>query len=416
MTDVASPSTTPAPPAEERVRHPLAEPAFRSLWTAYIIANVGVWMQNVGGAWLMTSLTTDALLVALMQTATTLPAFLVGLPAGSLADRVDRKHLIMLTQAWMLACIVLLTGLTALNLINPWLLLALTFAIGIGSTVNSPTWAAFLPDIVSRPQVATAISINGAGFNVARAVGPAIGGFVLAAWGPAMTFALNACGFAVTLGLVSRFKRPVVRAASRATEPFLRGIVTGLQYTLRAPEQRRVLGRSVSWMLCASALWGLLPLVARRELDLEATGYGFLVTCVGVGAVSVSFALPRLRRVLGTNRLLMCNIVLFATMLLVLGWVRELAPIWVMLALGGAAWTSTNQSFQIAVQMSAAGPLRARSIAAYLLTFQGGLALGSALWGTIASLAGNQVALTVAACGMAAGLVAAVRWPIEDHK
>jgi MFS family permease len=403
--------------AEEHVRHPLAEPAFRSLWTAYIIANVGVWMQNVGGAWLMTSLTSDALLVALMQTATTLPAFLVGLPAGSLADRVDRKRLIMVTQAWMLASIALLTALTALNVVNPWLLLSLTFAIGIGSTINSPTWAAFLPDIVSRPQVATAISMNGAGFNVARAVGPAIGGFVLAAWGPAMTFGLNACGFAVTLGLVSRFKRPTLRthAERKVAEPFIRGIVTGLQYTLRAPEQRRVLGRSVCWMVCASALWGLLPLVARRELELEATGYGFLVTCVGVGAVSVSFALPRLRRHLGTNRLLMCNIVIFTTMLLVLGWVRVLPPIWVMLALGGAAWTGTNQNFQIAVQMSAPGALRARSIAAYLLTFQGGLALGSALWGTIASLAGNQVALTVAACGMAAGLVAAVRWPIEDH-
>ena len=374
-------------------------------------------MQNVGGAWLMTTLTADALPVALMQTATTLPAFLVGLPAGSLADRIDRRHLLLITQSWMLLCILVLAILTFLDLVSPWILLALTFAIGVGSTINSPTWAAFLPDTVSREQMATAISMNSAGFNTARAVGPAIGGFVLALWGPAATFFLNACGFSVTLGLVSRFRRRVpMDADSKSPEPFVRGIVTGLEYTWHSPSQRLVLGRSVSWMVCASALWGLLPLVAVHELGLEATGYGFLVTCVGVGAVIGSFAMPRLRRRWGTNRVLMAAIVIFAIMLLTLAWVRWLPLIWLMLGLGGAAWTGTNQNFQIAVQMSAPGYVRARAIAAYLLTFQGGLAIGSALWGAIAARYGDQLALTAAACGLAFAMVAAVRWPVEDHR
>jgi MFS family permease len=395
-------------------RHPLAQPAFRSLWSANIISNVGIWMQTVGGAWLMTTLTSDALPVALMQTATTLPAFLVGLPAGSLADRVDRRRLLMVTQGWMLACITLLAVLTLVGLVNPWILLALTFAVGVGSTINSPTWAALLPEIVSRSQVPTAISMNSAGYNIARAVGPAIGGFVVAAWGPAATFLLNAGAFGLTLGLVQRFLPARARPASATVEPFARGIVTGLQYAWRAVPQRIVLGRSVTWMVCASALWGLLPLVARRELGLEATGYGFLVTCVGAGAVCGSFALPRLRRRWTTNALLMSAIVIFACMLLVLAWVRWLPLIWAMLALGGAAWTGTNQNFQIAVQMSAPGWVRARAISAYLLTFQGGLALGSALWGGIAERFGDPSALTLAAVGLAVAFAAAVRWPVQD--
>lgn len=168
-------------------------------------------------------------------------------------------------------------------------------------------------------------------------------------------------------------------------------------------------------MLCASAFWGLVPLVARRQLDLDASGYGLLVTCFGAGAVLGSFALPRLRRRWPTNFLLMAAIVTFAIMLLVLAWVRFVPLVCAVLALGGAAWTSTNQNLQIAVQMRAPRWLQARAISAYLLTFQGGLAVGSALWGAIAERAGNPLALTIAAGGLAFGLVAAVRWPVEDQ-
>jgi predicted MFS family arabinose efflux permease len=298
---------------------------------------------------------------------------------------------------------------------NPWLLLALTFALGTGGTINGPTWSAVLPDLVSRPQVPTAISMNGAGYNIARAIGPALGGFVVAASGPAATFILNAASFAVTLTLVSRFRRFPTRS-ERNHEPFARGMLTGLQYMWHALPQRVVLGRSLIWMVGASALWGLLPLVARRELSLEASGYGFLVTSVGIGAVVGAFMLPRLRSRWRTNHLLMLAIVVFGSMLLVLAWVRVLPLIWAMLALAGAAWTGTNQSFQIAVQMSAPGWVRARAIAAYLFTFQGGLAIGSALWGTVAEHAGDPIALTLAATSLAGGLLAAVRWPVEDMK
>jgi MFS family permease len=400
----------------EPVRHPLAEPVFRELWSANLVSNIGTWMQTVGGAWLMTTLTADALPVALMQTATTLPAFLVGLPAGSLADRVDRRRLLLVTQGWMLACAAALAALTLVGLVNPWLLLALTFALGIGATMNAPTWSALLPDVVSRPQMPTAIIMNSAGFNVARAAGPAIGGFVVAASGPAATFMVNAASFLATLAVVFRWHPPAGRGQPKPSgESFGRTIVTGLQYTWNERSQRIVLGRSIIWMLCASALWGLLPLVARRELGLEATGYGLLVTFVGGGAVVGSLLLPRLRRRVPTNRIMIGAIIIFAVMLLVLAWVRFVPLVWVTLSLGGAAWTSTNQNFQIAVQMRAPGWVQARAIAAYLLTFQGGLAVGSAIWGSVAERAGDPIALTLAAGGLALGLLAAFRWPVEHH-
>src|SRR5215207_1234753 len=386
---------------------------FRALWSANLVSNVGTWMQTVGGAWLMTTLTPESLPVALMQTAATLPSFLVGVPAGSLADRVDRRQLLLVTQTWMFACISLLAVLTFTERVTPWLLLGLTFALGLGSAVNAPTWSTLLTDVVSRPQVPTAISSNGMGYNVSRTIGPALGGFAVAIAGPALAFALNAVSFLATIGVVFRWRRaPVARGEAPRVEAFFSAMLTGLRYAWQSAPQRVVLTRSVLWMLSASALWGLLPLVARRELELDAPGYGFLVTCVGAGAVVGAGVLPLLRRRWPANRLLIVAIVTFAAMLLVLAWVRLLPAVWLMLALGGAAWTSTNQNFQIAVQLSAPGYLRARAIALYLLTFQGGQAIGSALWGSVAEGAGNPLALTLASAGVAVGLLAAVRWPV----
>lgn len=370
-------------------------------------------MQNIGGVWLMTNLSSDALPVALMQTATTLPAFIAGLPAGSLADRVDRRKLLLLTQLWMLFIAAILTVLTALGFMSPWILLVFTFGLGLGSAMSQPSWSAILPDVVSRAQVPNAIIANSAGYNVARAGGPALGGVVVAVFGAATAFGINAASFGATVWVVARWK-PRETRSERSGERFLRTMWTGIEYGFREKTQRVVLGRSSIWMLCASALWGLLPLVARRELGLDAPGYGLLVTCVGAGAVAGSVILPRLRRRWGTNRLLLAAIVTFACMLLVLAWVHVLPLVYVMLALGGAAWTSSNQNFQIAVQMSAPSWVRARAIAAYFLTFQGGQAIGSAIWGSAADHVGDSIALTGAAVGLFVGLVAAVRWPVED--
>lgn len=362
----------------------------------------------------MTTLTTDALPVALMQTATTLPAVVFGLPAGSLADRFDRRRLLLVTNLWMLLTAATLAGLTLLGVINPALLLMLTFAIGIGSALNSPTWSSVIPEVVSRAQLSTAVSFNGLGYNVARTVGPAIGGNLVAVFGPAGAFVANAVSYVVPLGVLSTWRPPPMPQRSGPREGFFHAMLTGLRYAGSEQRQRVVLTRSLLWMLGASSLWSLLPLVARNELALDAPGYGFLVTCVGGGAVLGAFALPALRQRWSPNVLLVVAVFVFSSMLLTLAWVRLLPVVWLMLAVAGAAWTQSNQNFQIAIQLSAPGFLRARAIASYLLTFQGGQAFGSALWGGVAERVGNPVALTVAAGAVMLGLVAAARWPVED--
>jgi MFS family permease len=362
----------------------------------------------------MTTLTSDALPVALMQSAITLPSVLFGLPAGSLADRVDRRWLLLVTQTWMLLSAAALAVLTLLGLVTPWLLLALTFSLGVGSALSSPTWSSLLPDVVSRAQLPSAVIVNGLGYNVARSVGPSVGGVLFAAVGPAGTFVANALSFVVPIGVLSRV-RPLPRAhSSSSSERFLDTLRGGLLFARTDPTQRVVLTRSILWMLCASSLWSLLPLIARYELGLDVPGYGFLVTCIGAGAVLGAFALPFLRERWTSNRLLMGAIVCFSAMLLVLAWVRLLPLVWLMLGLGGAAWTQSNQNFQIAVQLAAPGFLRARAIASYLLTFQGGQAIGSAMWGSVAERVGDPLALTLAAAGLVLGLMAANRWPVEE--
>ncbi len=403
--------SAPAQPSI-RVAHPLTNPTFRELLLANTVSNIGTWMQTVGGAWLMTTLTVDALPVALMQTATTLPAFLVGLPAGSLADRLDRRRLTLATQSWMMLCAAALGFLTLAGLVTPWLLLGMTFALGLGSALAAPTWASIIPDVVERPQVPTAISMNSAGFNIARATGPALGGLVVALTGPAYAFLINAASFLATLGVVFRWRPRAGRGGAANRESLTHMVVAGLEYVWQA--QRVVLVRSMLWMLSASAFWGLLPVVAVRELGLDAGGYGLLVTCVGVGAVGGAFALPWLRRRVRTNRLLMTSIVIFTIMYLVLAWVRLVPLVCVVLAIGGAAWTTSNQNFQISVQMSAPRTMAARAIAAYLLTFQGGQAIGAAVWGALADRVGDPITLTLAALGTGLGLIAAIKWVVHD--
>jgi MFS family permease len=397
------------------VHQPLRNVTFRALWTANIVSNIGTWMQTVGGAWLMTSLTADALPVALMQTATTLPAFLVGLPAGSLADRLDRRHLLLATQAWMLVCAAALGVITLAGGATPVLLLGLTTLLGFGGALAAPCWSAIIPDVVDRAEVPGAIIANSAGYNVSRAVGPAVGGFVVAAVGPAYAFLLNAASFLATLGVVARWRPRSDLARLAGGERLVNMVISGLRYVWDVEAQRVVLLRSMLWMLSASALWGLLPVVARRELDLDATGYGLLVTCIGVGAVAGAIVLPWLRERLETNTLLLAAIAVFTVMYLVLAWVTFLPLVCAVLAVGGAAWTTSNQNFQIAVQMSAPRRMAARAIAAYLLTFQGGQAIGAAFWGVAADRFGDPASLTLAACVTGAGVIAALRLVVADH-
>src|SRR4051812_24622513 len=259
---------------------PLAQPVFRSLWLASVASNIGTWMHNVGAAWLMTSLTHSPLLIALLTTMGSLPIFLVGLPAGALADVLDRRRIVLLAQVWMLVVATVLGVLAFMGFMSPWMLLGLTFLLSLGGALSGPAWQAIMPELVGKEQLASAVALNGAGFNLARAVGPALGGIVVAAAGAGAVFALNALSFLAIIWVIYRWQRPPTEA-HMIPEPVVSAIQAGGRYAWHARELRAVLVRTAAPIVAASALWALLPVIATQELKLSALGYGVLLGSIG---------------------------------------------------------------------------------------------------------------------------------------
>ncbi len=418
VSTVAQPAP-PGPPREplgESAWGPLHESAFRAIWIASVVSNVGTWMQNVGVAWLMTTLTPSPVLVALIQTATTLPVFLIGLPAGALADLIDRRRLLLISQTWMLIAAAALGILTLANLTTPLALLALTFALGLGGAVNSPAWQAIVPELVPRRKLATAVALNGAGFNLARAVGPALGGLLVAAAGPGAVFILNAASFLATIVVLFRWRRAPRPPSDQPAERLIGATLAGLRYVRFSPALRALLARSAIFVVCASALWALLPVVARQRLGLDSSGYGALLACLGLGAVAGAFGLPRMRVLVKLDMLVAAATIVFGLTTIALGWLTVLPVLLVALALAGLAWLMIMSSFNVAAQTVAPAWVSARVLSAYLLVSQGGLALGSLAWGAVADQFGLPTALGLAGVGLCLGIVAAPLWRLERKR
>ncbi len=259
---------------------PFKQSIFRALWIATLVSNVGTWMQNVGAAWLMTSLSQSPVLVALVQVATTLPMFLLSLPAGALADIIDRRRLLLFSQGWMAAAAAILGALTLAGLINPWLLLTLTFILGLGAALNGPAWQAIVPELVPRRELLQAISLNSAGFNLSRAVGPAVGGALVAAAGAGATFVLNALSFLGVLWVLYRWRRPATEAALPG-ERMMAAMRSGIRYVRHAPrlkaaaDPRRPLHALLQfslWPCCRwwyATNWGVAPPITASSWDVS---------------------------------------------------------------------------------------------------------------------------------------------------
>lgn len=388
---------------------PFKHSVFRALWIATVVSNVGTWMQNVGAAWLMTSLTKSPVLVALVQVATTLPMFLLSLPAGALADILDRRRLLLVTQAWMTAAAAILGALTLAGLTGAWSLLSLTFMLGLGAALNGPAWQAIVPELVPRRELLPAISLNSAGFNLSRAVGPAAGGAVVAAAGVGATFVLNALSFLGVLWVIYRWRRPVTEAALPG-ERMLAAMRSGVRYVRHAPKLKAVLIRAGLFMLFSSSLWALLPLVARYELGGGPGDYGILLGCFGAGAVGGAAILPRLQKYLAGEVLLALMTVLSAAMLAVLALVPLMTVLAAAMLLSGAAWLVVFSSFNVAVQTAVPAWIRARALSVYMLVFAGGLSAGSVLWGAVATHRSIREALLISALALILSLLTALRY------
>jgi MFS family permease len=413
MHTFSSPSEeSPVPTATESDTSPLAplrNPEFRNRVLSSLLSNTGTWMQDTAATWLMTSLTTSALLVALMQTAASLPVLLLGLPAGALADILDRRKLLIFWQAWMLGAALFLSVFGAAGTLGPLSLLTLTFLLNVGAAMNNPAWQAIVPELVPRPQLSQAIALNSAVFNMARVIGPALGGGILAAFatargGAAAVFFVNALSFVFVILALYVWKRKAVRTSQLPAERFLGSLQAGVRYVRHAPELHAVLIRTFLMTSCASAVWALLAVVARADLQGGAFGYGMLNACLGVGAIFGAAMLPRVRRRLSANAIVTAAGLAFAITLFTLAFVHRVELVCLALLLAGFAWTNTTSTFNVAVQVVVPPWVQARALGAYQMVFQGGLAIGSAVWGLVATHTSTPVSLSAAAAGLLIGL------------
>ena len=409
MTEPGRLAEMPIPP-RQRALGPLNEPLFRTLWVAAVISYSGTWMQNVGAAWLMTSLTMSPLMVGLVQAAGSIAVFLVVLPAGAIADMIDRRKLLLFTQTWMVAAAVALAALTLAGRITPTWLLLLTLAMGVGAVLNDPAWQAITPEIVSHRNFAAGVALNSAGFNVARAIGPALGGLVIAAAGSGMAFLLNAASFFGVIYFLYQWQRRPRRTSFR-TGHMVQAMISGVRHMSGSRSVKAVLVRSAAFSISASALPALLPLLAH---PFGSQGYGLLLGFFGSGALLGAALMTGLRQRLSADALVSLATAIFAFTTFAGGRWPSFAALSLTMFIAGVAWIQILASLNVSAQTMCPAQMRARAISMYLLVLQGGLAGGAALWGEVAERVGISRSLSYAAIGLLIGVPAAAWFKLNS--
>jgi MFS family permease len=384
--------------------HPLGIPLFRNLLLADVVSDIGTFMQTVGAAWLMISVHAGPMYVALTQTASALAFFVFALPAGAIGDIVDRRKLILYTETWMASVAIVITVVTFGGAMTPLLLLALTFALSAGDAIESPTWRAVLPELVGKEDLAAASALNGVEFNLARAVGPALAGVVIAVAGVGAAFAINVVSFAGVIAVVARWKRPPTRRTT-PPETVAGAVVAVLRYVRYSPSLRRVMLRAGVTMFFASALLALLPSVA-HGVSAGPTGYGILLGCFGAGAVLGAVVMPAARARWSTEAVASTGVAVLGLATIAAGLVHVMVILAALMLVAGAAWIVFISLVNALVQILAPDWVRARVLAVFLLVFQGSLAAGSAFWGSVA--AHRSILFAIAGAGIGTILSAAL--------
>lgn len=399
----------PNPPAASVFSHRV----FTVLWLATVLSNIGTWMHDVGAGWLMTSLAPSPLWVALVQTATSLPVFLLSLPAGALADIADRRRLLIGVQAALALVAGGLGLLVFLEQVSPAMLLLFTFAMGVGTALGAPAWQAIVPSLVPREALHQAVATNSVGVNLSRAIGPALAGFIITALGLAMPFLINALSFLAVVGVLLWWRPPRTERRLPA-EDLLGAMRTGLRYAWHNAPLRATLVRAAGFFLFASAYWALLPLIARQVLAGGAPLYGILLGCVGAGAVLGAFTLPRLRARLGPDNVVALGTAGTVAALLALAGLplRPVAALACLLA--GASWIAVLTSLNVSMQVALPDWVRARGLSIFVMVFFGSMSVGSITWGQTATLLGLPAALALAAAGALVAIPLTWRWKLQQ--
>lgn len=375
---------------------PLREPVFRMLWLTWLVANVCMWMNDVAAAWLMTSLTDKALWVALVQTAATLPVFLLGLPSGAMADTFDRRRYFLVTQLWVAVVGAALCAAVLMGMLSPLLLLLLTFANGIGLAMRWPVFAAIVPELVARPQLPAALALNGVSMNASRIVGPLLAGALIASAGIAWVFLLNAVLSLAAAIAISRWQRVSV-PDPLGRERLLPAMRVGYRYVMQSQPLKAVLLRISLFFFHSTASMALLALVAKGMKGGDAATFTFLLAAMGAGAIAAAGVLPRLRRRYVRDQLVLRGAALQAASMAVLASTEHIGVALPAMFLGGAAWITTANSLSVSMQLGLPNWVRARGMSIYQMALMGSSAVGAAVWGQVATMTSVQVSLFIAA-------------------
>ena len=410
--DKMTTSSTDAARSNPSIWSPLRHRALRALWLSGGIFFIGNAMHNMAASWLMIELTGSAFLAALVQTASFLPMFLLSLPAGVLADTVDRRRLMLRTQRVYAAVALLLTAMAFSRGVGPATLLLFTFVLGACTALQSPSWNSAVSDAVAREELPQAITLVAMAFNGARAIGPALAGAVFAWLGGGAVFALAVLS-ALAMSYTTRRHPPRPHPKGKLpAERLWGGMLAGLRYARHSPATFAQLVRTLAYSGLGSALWALLPVIA-QQLGLGAAGFGLLMGCLGTGAVAAGFVIARLRTHLGLDALAAGCCLVFAGVMAIAALSTWHALVYAALVLGGAAWMAMMSTFNAATQTSAPPWVRARAASLHTLCALGSFALGSALWGAVSGLLGLTAALCIAAAAMVASIALARPFPLR---
>ncbi|MEP6969737.1 MAG: MFS transporter [Betaproteobacteria bacterium] len=393
---------------------PLSLPVFRMLWFTWLAANISMWMNDVAAAWLMTSLTTSPILVALVQTASTLPVFLLGLPSGALADILDRKRFFLLTQLWVVVVALMLCGAVFSGWMSPPLLLAMTFANGIGLALRWPVFSAIVPELVPRPQLPAALALNGVSMNASRIIGPLVAGAVIASLGSAYVFLLNAILAASAAVVISRWKRvPTPHPLGR--EKLLSAMRVGLQFVAQSTHLQGVLVRICLFFFHSTALIALLPLVARDLPDGGAGTFTLLLASMGAGAIVAALNMQRLRSRWPRDALVLRGAALQSLAMVVVAVAPNAVVAALAMAVAGMAWITTANTLSVSAQFGLPDWVRARGMSMYQMAIMGASASGAAIWGQVATHYTISGSLIAAAITGVLTMLLAMRWMSDNQ-
>src|SRR6266567_1179604 len=407
--------TTPTASSAQQASSPWApfrHATFTLLWTATVIANIGTWMYNAASGWLMTSLNPDPFIVSMVQVATTLPMFLFALPAGAFADIVDRRKFLIVVEILYTTVAAIFAATVWIGAATPGNLLLFTFLMGVGAALTAPVWQSIVPQLVPRQDHSPAVAANSVGVNVSRAVGPALGGLMVARIGIAAPFWFNAVSNLAVVGALLWW-HPPEKGVHLPVERFGSAIRIGFRHARNNPHLRATLIRAAAFFLFASAYWALLPLVVRTQIAAGADLYGYLLGAIGAAAVGAALGLPWLKTKLGPDRLVAVGTLGTALAMVLFAFARDTPTALAGSVVAGASWIAVLASLNVSAQVALPDWVRGRGLAIFVTAFFGCLTLGSAIWGQVAGMLGLPAAHGMAAIGALVAIPLTWRWKLQ---